>query len=53
VIVGGVLVVGGALANVAMNNAVDDRAEGIQGRCVTAELRGDGTVLTEVHAGGC
>jgi hypothetical protein len=113
--VGGVLVVGGALANVAMNNAVDDRAEdiqralrndlvavsdetladypesresiesraveavrdvpgrvvgsarrdddpvvvavetrwGIQARCVTAELRGDGVVLTEVHGGGC
>jgi hypothetical protein len=116
VIVGGVLVVGGTLANVAMNNAVDERAEdiqralrhdlvavsdetladypesresiqsraveavrdlpgqvvgsarpdqgdpvivavetrwGIQARCVTAELRGDATVLTEVHAGDC
>jgi hypothetical protein len=114
--VGGILVVGGALANVAMNNAVDDRAGdiqralrndlvavsdealadypesrdsiesraveavgdlpggvvgsarrddddpvvvavetrwGIQARCVTAELRGDGVVLTEVHGGGC
>jgi hypothetical protein len=114
--VGGVLVVGGAVANVAMNNAVDDRAEdiqralrndlvavsdetladypesrksiearaveslrdlpggvvgsahrdeddpvivavetrwGIQARCVTAELRGDGVVLTEIHGGGC
>jgi hypothetical protein len=28
--VGGILVVGGALANVAMNNAVDDRAGDIQ-----------------------
>jgi hypothetical protein len=116
VIVGGFLVVGGTLANVAMNNAVDERAEGIQralrhdlvavsdetladypesresiesraveavrdlpgrvvgsarphqgdpvivavetrsgiqARCVTAELRGDATVLTEVHAGDC
>jgi hypothetical protein len=116
VVVGGVLVVGGTLANMAMNNAVDDRAErirralrhdlvavsdedlagypetrdsiesrameavrdlpgrvvgsarpedddpvivavetrwGIQARCVTAELRGDATVLTEVDAGGC
>jgi hypothetical protein len=26
---------------------------GIQARCVTAELRGDATVLTEVDAGGC
>jgi hypothetical protein len=116
VVVGGVLVVGGTLANMAMNNAADDRAErirralrhdlvtvsdealadypetrdsiesvaagavrdlpgrvvgsarpderdpvivavetrwGIQARCVTAEVRGDATVLTEVHAGGC
>jgi hypothetical protein len=116
VVVGGVLVVGGTLANVAMNNVADDRAEriraalrqdlvsvsdetlgdypdtrdsiesraagavrdlpgrvvgsarpdegdpvivavetrwGIQVRCVTAELRGDATVLTEVHSGGC
>ena len=115
-IVGGFLVVGGILANMAMNNVVDDRAErirralrhdlvavsdetladypesrdsiesravgavrdlpgrvvgsarpgdgdpvivavetrwGIQARCVTAELRGDATVLTEVHSGGC
>ena len=115
-IVGGLLIVGGTLANMAMNNVVDDRAEGIrqalrhdlvavsdetladypgsrgsiesraveavrdlpggvvgsarrdedhpvvvavetrwgiQARCVTAELRGDGVVLTEVHAGGC
>ena len=113
---GGVLVVGGTLANVVMSNSVDDRAEGIQralrhdlvavsdetladypesresiesraaeavrdlpgrvvgsarpddgdpvivavetrwgiqARCVTAELRGGGTVLTEVHAGDC
>jgi hypothetical protein len=116
VVVGGVLVAGGTLANVAMNNVADDRAEriraalrqdlvsvsdetlgdypdtrdsiesraagavrdlpgrvvgsarpdegdpvivavetrwGIQVRCVTAELRGDATVLTEVHSGGC
>jgi hypothetical protein len=26
---------------------------GIQARCVTAELRGDATVLTEVDSGGC
>ena len=26
---------------------------GIQARCVTAELRGDATVLTEVHSGEC
>ena len=115
-IVGGLLIVGGTLANMAMNNVVDDRAErirqalrhdlvavsdetladypasrdsiesraagavrdlpgrivgsarpdeddpvivavetrwGIQARCVTAELRGDATVLTEVHSGGC
>ena len=116
VVVGGVLVAGGTLANAAMNNVADDRAEriraalrqdlvsvsdetlgdypdtrdsiesraagavrdrpgrvvgsarpdegdpvivavetrwGIQVRCVTAELRGDATVLTEVHSGGC
>ena len=115
-IVGGLLIVGGTLANMAMNNVVDDRAErirqalrhdlvavsdetladypasrdsiesraagavrdlpgrivgsarpdeggpvivavetrwGIQARCVTAELRGDATVLTEVHSGEC
>jgi len=114
--VGGSLVVGGALANMAMNNVVDDQADsirqalrhqlvavsdealadypetrdaiesravdavrglpgrvvgsarlddadpvivavetrwGIQARCVTAELRGDATVLTDVHSGGC
>jgi hypothetical protein len=116
VIVGGVLVVAGTLANVVMNNEVDDRADsirgalrhdlaavsdetladypesresiesradeavrdlpgrvvgsarpdegdpvivavetrwGIQARCVTAELRGDATVLTDVHSGAC
>ena len=116
VIVGGILVVGGTLANVVMNNEVDDRADGIrralrhdlvavsdetladypasresiesradaavrdlpgrvvgsarpdegdpvvvavetrwgiQARCVTAELRGDATVLTDVHSGAC
>jgi hypothetical protein len=116
VVVGGFLVVGGILATMAMNNAVDDRAErirralrddlvavsdddladypetrdsiesravgavrglpaqvvgsarphdgdpvivavetrwGIQARCVTAELHGDATVLTEVHSGAC
>jgi hypothetical protein len=116
VIVGGVLVLGGILANVAMNNVADERAErirralrhdlaavsdetladypetrdsiesqaaravgdlpggvvgsaqpdegdpvivavetrwGIQARCVTAELRGGGTVLTEVKSSGC
>jgi hypothetical protein len=26
---------------------------GIQSRCVTAELRGDATVLTDVDSGGC
>jgi hypothetical protein len=26
---------------------------GIQTRCITAELRGDATVLTEVGSGGC
>jgi hypothetical protein len=114
--VGGVLVVGGVLGNMAMNNVADDRAErirrvlrddlaavsdetlagypetrgtieslaaeavddlpgrvvgsarpdeddpvvvavetrwGIQARCVIAELRGDGTVLTDVDSGGC
>ena len=113
---GGVLVLGGTLANMAMNDVADDRAErirralrqdlvavsdetlagypgtrstieslaaevvddlpgrvvgsarpdedgpvvvavetrwGIQARCVTAELRGDGTVLTDVDSGGC
>jgi hypothetical protein len=116
VVVGGVLVVGGTFANVAMGNVADDRAErlrqalrrdlaavsdetltdypdtrdaieslaveavrdlpgrvvgsarpeegdpvivavetrwGIQTRCVTAELHGDATVLTDVDSGGC
>jgi hypothetical protein len=26
---------------------------GLQSRCITAELRGDATVLTEVHHGSC
>jgi hypothetical protein len=116
IVVGGVLVVGGAIANVAMGNLADDRAAGVrralrhdlaavsdetlaaypasrptveslvvqavrdlparvvgsaqpadggpvlvavetrwglQARCVTAELRGDATVLTEVAGGAC
>jgi hypothetical protein len=115
VVVGGLLVVGGAFANVLMANAADDHAGdirralrhdlsavsdetisgypdtreaiesaaaravrdlparvvgsaqdehgpvvvavetrwGMQSRCVTAELRGDATVLTDVHHGDC